>query len=119
MHAFNDGAHALEGPQFGAKTMFRWVLQDASAHGRKLLRIKLGWATPFRHLSQGIDAAFIEQFLPRVHGLARHAHRKRHFGAALVRAKHSSSIDPLFCRLAHDRFRHVRILQYRYWRHSV
>jgi hypothetical protein len=52
--------------------MFGGPLQQRAAQAFELLRIQLGRASR-RHVAQGVDAAFIEPSLPRVHGLACHA----------------------------------------------
>lgn len=111
VQAFNEYAHALERPQFRTKSMLSWLLQQRCAQRRHLLLIELGWAPPLRHAAQGVDAAFIEQFLPRVHGLARHPHRQRHFRAPFARQQQSPCLDPLLCRFAESPFCHDHILQ--------
>ena len=115
VQSFDDDAHPLEGPQLGPKAMLRRALQDGGAHGRQLPLIELGRSAPPGHGTQSVDAAFIEQRLPRVHGLASHADRQRDLGAALAFLQHSSGTHPLLCCLAQSLLHHAHILQQCSW----
>jgi hypothetical protein len=60
MHAFDDGGHALECPQFSAKSIFSWASQDGCTHSSQLLLVQLGRAPTLWYGSQCINTAFIE-----------------------------------------------------------
>lgn len=97
VHAFDDCAHTLERPQFSAKSVFSGTLQEGRTNSCQLLLIELGRAPSLGHLSQGIDSAFIEQSLPRVHRLPSHAHSQRHLGAALARQQQPTRLQSFLC----------------------
>lgn len=65
--------------------MLGWALQDGRANCCQLPGIQLRGATSLRHRAQCFNAAFIENTLPCVYGLASYAHRKRNFGTSLAR----------------------------------
>ena len=111
VQAFDDGANTLEGPQLGSKAMFGRAPQNGCSYGSQLCLIELGGSAPSRYRAQSIDAAFIEQRLPRVHGLARDAHCKRHLRAALAFLQHPPGTQPLSCRFAQSLLHHANILQ--------
>jgi hypothetical protein len=111
VHAFDDRAHALDRPQLGAKPMFNRALQQRCAHAGQLCLVKARWSARLGHGAQGVDAAFIKQRLPRVHGLARYAHGQRHLGAAFALLQHPSGPQPLLGRLAQSLLHHVHHLQ--------
>ena len=71
VHAMDDHTDALEGPQFCAKAMFRWILQNSTVQLFPLGLIELGRSASQWHATQGVNSAFFEKRLPCVYGLQR------------------------------------------------
>jgi len=111
VHALDDRAHTLESPQVGAKAVLDWALQDSRPHLRQLCVIEMRRPTSLGHCAQGVNAPFIEQPLPRVHGLPGHPNHNRSFCRRLSRQQHSPSSQPLLCSFAQPFLHHDRILQ--------
>ena len=111
MDALDDSANSLEGPQFSAKPMFSWTLQDGRTHRGQLALVKLGRPASPGHRTKRIDSTPIEQRLPCVHGLARNAHCQRNLGATLALLQHPPSAQTPLCSFAQPLLHHANILQ--------
>jgi hypothetical protein len=111
VHALDEGAHTLDRPQLGTKSVARWTLQKGLTHLLQLRLFQLCGSTSRWYGAQCINTALIEQRLPRVHRLACHANSQSHFGAALAFLQHSPSTQSLLCCLAQSLLNHLCILQ--------
>ena len=98
---------ALERPQLGTKSVFGWLLQDGAAQVFKLGLIESGRATPRWHRAQRVNSTFIEQCLPRVHGLPRDTHVECNFGWCLAFLQKSPSPNTLLRCLVHPFLDHA------------
>jgi hypothetical protein len=116
---FDNNPNTLERPQIGTKAMVGGLLQHGSAHLFKLVLVKPGWPTRTRHSTQCVDAIFIEQTFPCVHGLARHTHRHRHFGGALACQQHASGAQTLLRCFVQPLLRHANHLQSSQWKYNA
>lgn len=110
----DNSGDALERPQLGSKAVFSRTLQECASQLRQLRSIQPCRTPGFGNGTQRIETAFIQQRLPGVYGLARHAHRFGHIGAFVARKQQTSGSHPFLRRFAHSLSCHVHTPQYRY-----
>jgi hypothetical protein len=120
VHAFDDGAHALECPQLGAKPMLSRALQKSAARTAASC-CSSSWAGRPRSgtaRSASMPPSSSSAF-PRVHGLAGYAHGQCHVGAAFAREQHPTRLQSLLCCFAQPFWVMTTFSNITTWRYNV
>lgn len=96
---FDKHSHTLERPKLCTKAVLGRLLQNGSAQTFQLGLVQSGRTALRWHATQRFDPAFIEQGLPRVHGLPGHPHFECDFGRLFPLEQQSRCTQSFLCRL--------------------
>jgi hypothetical protein len=107
VQTFDDHANSLERPQLSAEAMLSGFVQQRPSQRLQLLAVQTSRAATRGHSAQRVDATLIEQRLPCVRGLPRHADRMRRFCRRLARQHHPTRSQAPPNRLVQSLLHHV------------